>query len=84
MSTEQMRSEFEKMNYGGLAKWDNGNYVSEMTQSMWQAWQDSRAELVVPLPSAEGFSIYSKETAQVAIDCCAEAILSVGIAVREG
>ncbi|KGA24925.1 hypothetical protein AO825_08360 [Pectobacterium brasiliense] len=87
MSTEQMRSDFEKMNPGGLAKWDNGSYVSEMVQSMWrayqQAWVDSRAALVVVLPSTEGFSIYSKETAQIAIDGCVEFMLEAGITVRD-
>ncbi|GKX40304.1 hypothetical protein SOASR014_40430 [Pectobacterium carotovorum subsp. carotovorum] len=80
MSTEQGRADFEKW----FLDQKRAKYPYANLDIAWGAWQASRAELVVPLPSAEGFSIYSKETAQVAIDCCAEAILSVGIAVREG
>lgn len=83
MSTEQMRSEFEewwKKNNADV-KTPMGILVKGIAE---KAWRESRTALVVTIPSAEGFSIYSKETAQVAIYGCVEAILAAGITVREG
>ncbi|GKV89307.1 hypothetical protein [Pectobacterium carotovorum] len=94
MSTEQMRNSFEKMRgHGGLAKWPGGNYVSEMTQSMWsayqKAWQASREELVVELSAdlpCDGYSdaamhnwCRNEMKSQIA-----EIIRAAGITVKEG
>ena len=80
MSTEQINAAFEK--------WWTAPEQHEVRISCakgwgFKIWQASRAAIVVTLPSTEGFSIYSKETAQVAIDCCAETMLAAGITVRD-
>lgn len=34
---------------GGLAVFENGVYVSELTRAVWSGWQSSREEIVVDL-----------------------------------
>lgn len=51
---EKMRAEFEAwafLNIGGLDRWPDGSYRNEFMQTAWQAWQASRASLVVGLPT---------------------------------
>lgn len=57
-------------------------YANEEINIRFRAWRASRKALVVILPSTEGFSMYEKETARVAIDCCAEAMEEEGITVE--
>ena len=55
--SEKMREEFESwlMDNGQLAlKEDDGEYSFQHTRLAWQAWQASRAALVVELPDSTG------------------------------
>ncbi|MCW2477728.1 hypothetical protein [Candidatus Symbiopectobacterium sp. NZEC135] len=79
MSTEKSNAAFEK--------WWEAPEQRELRSSCakgwgFKIWTASRTALVVTLPSTEGFSIYSEETAQIAIDGCAEVMLAAGITVR--
>lgn len=51
MNNDKMRAEFEEwiQSNGGDIRL-NGEYVSNVTDCAWQAWQASRAALVVELP----------------------------------
>lgn len=37
---------------GGLAKHENGKYVSELTDAVWRGWQASREAVEVDFPAA--------------------------------
>lgn len=48
-------------------------------QLRWEAWQASRAALVIELPNSECFGEYSQEAARVMRDGCADAISEAGL-----
>lgn len=81
--SEKMREDFELwLNDSGQLslKEDDGEYSFQHTRFAWQAWQASRAALVVELPQkpycAQGMAYpdYSD-----ALNDCREAIESVGV-----
>lgn len=52
---EESRKQFEHecrngLINGGLARHDNGSYVSELTHAVWRGWQASRAAIEIELP----------------------------------
>ena len=59
MTTSREQFEAECLNgliNGGLAKHENGKYVSELTDAVWRGWQASREAVEVELPTR--------------VDCC--------------
>lgn len=87
MSTEQSREEFEQwaelvgaLSWGYLKKQrtPNGSYSVQIYGYMWSAWQASREELVIELPSWDNF-----DTTQQIISEAAERIRATGITVRD-
>lgn len=65
-----------------LASWSGEKYENRIVEGMWQAWQASRASVVVELP--EWFETYGmcSESARIATECCQEAIHDAGIRTR--
>lgn len=84
---EQIRQDFEawaksRSNYSGSAielriERFEGSYLSETTQAAWEAWQASRAMLIIELPKYD----LSLERSN-GIDECREAIEAAGIHTR--
>lgn len=101
MSTEQMREEFEAWARDNamllFVKVATGKYRSEKTELAWQAWQASRAALVVELPptitaddvdneyfqSADDLSAISARMVNGAIAACGAFIKAAGVRVKE-
>lgn len=88
--SEKMRDEFEifvlhNHSYGAGCRGD-GSYYSTKINDMWQAWQASRAALVVELPSFENGSIrgYSGdcEEANMIVDAVAESLDDAGVSYK--
>ncbi|MBN3043324.1 hypothetical protein H4F47_10375 [Pectobacterium brasiliense] len=88
MSTEQIREEFEQwaelvgaLPWGYLKKQrtPSGGYSVQVYVYMWEAWQASRSELLIELPSWDSF-----DTTQQIISEAAERVRAAGITVKEG
>lgn len=86
MSTEQMREEFEAwlISTGESADSQNGIYLSPIANIGWEAWQASRASLVVEFSTrcecccSEG----EKGILDAMAEDCAEEIRAAGITVK--
>jgi len=77
--SEQMRKEFEewfKKSHTGNVQQIDGEYTHGATERLWQAWQASRAAIVVELPD---WSEY--DTPRQAIDACGQSLTEIGIGV---
>lgn len=63
--------------------WNQDGYrdpkIAAAYRNFCAGWDASRSDLVIELPSTEGFGEYSEETARVMRDCCADAIEYVGV-----
>ena len=88
--SEKMRDAFElwaqyEHGYCAGAKTDGTYYVTKIN-NMWQAWQASRASLVVELPSFENGSIrgYSGDCdeANMVVDAVAESLGAAGVTYK--
>lgn len=70
---------------GGLAKHENGKYVSELTDAVWRGWQASREAVEVQLPDRRDYeeTLSDHELGfNIALEQCAEAIRAAGIKVK--
>lgn len=82
---KESRKAFEKacrdgLINGGLAKFDNGVYASELTRAVFIGWQASRAAIEIELPE----SWYDEDMDHVVnYDEVVEAISAAGIKVKE-
>jgi hypothetical protein len=83
--SEQMRKEFEnwavatKDQFGlpfFVMKDEQGKYIDHAAEISWQAWQASRAGIVVELPD---WSEY--DTPRQAIDACGQSLTEAGFGV---
>lgn len=88
--SEKVREEFEvwarcEHGYCAGAKADGTYYVTKIND-MWQAWQASRAALVVELPSFENGSIrgYSGDCdeANMVVGALADALYDAGVSYK--
>lgn len=91
MSTEQSREEFEQwaelvgaLPWGYLKKQrtPSGGYSVQVYVYMWEAWQASRSELLVDLPTQEKYD--DPLSAHNAINDCKDILRAAGITVKEG
>lgn len=82
MSTEQMRSEFE-------AWWEKNNCDVKTPMGILvkgiaeKAWRESRAALVVKLPTPMDGDCGASYSFNEALDLCASSIRAAGITVRD-
>ncbi|WP_312387643.1 hypothetical protein [Atlantibacter hermannii] len=86
---EESRKQFEHecrngLINGGLARHDNGSYVSELTHAVWRGWQASRAAIEIELPSKQPCSQYEHYMPQFTMDAdmVENAIRAAGLTVK--
>ena len=86
--SEKMRESFElwwrSLGHQGFRKKPDGRYGFGHTETAWQAWQASRAALVVELPPEreERFIDSYQEGWNDAIDSCRVLVESVGVTCK--
>lgn len=64
---------------GGLAVFENGVYVSELTRAVWAGWKASRAAIEIELPEEESLGCHAIYYAEDVI----EAIEQSGLKVKK-
>lgn len=80
--SEKMRAEFELWlnDNGQLAlKEESGEYSFQHTRCAWEAWQASRAALVVELPSLENGLIHPFDGPSMIVDAVAKQLDAAGV-----
>lgn len=82
---EKMREEFEawwvsRPHRKQPEKFQNGDYMAPAVLSAWEAWQASRAALVVELPNERSLS--ASDDPWAVRDWCKDAIEAVGVRVK--
>lgn len=66
---------------GGLAVFENGVYVSELTRAVWSGWQASRSSIELNLTSE--WDISSDGSRHYDADSVDEQLLALGIKVKK-
>ena len=84
--SEKMREEFDlwaqhELGYCAGAKTDGTYYVTKIND-MWQAWQASRAALVVELPSLENGLIHPFDGSSMIVDAVANQLDAAGVTCK--
>lgn len=90
VSMDESRIAFEKACHdglinGGLGKFYNGVYASELTRAVFSGWQASRAAIEIELPEACSccYSESEKELHDSAMSEVADILSAAGIKVKE-
>lgn len=83
---EELRKQFEHecrngLINGGLARHDNGSYVSELTHAVWRGWQASRAVIEIELPEI-AWDITECGSQHYDVDDVKDSIRAAGLTVK--
>ncbi len=83
---DKIREEFERwassVGFIDMLKHDEYGYQDHSVQAAWDAWQASRAYLIIELPLKSTFDDEESDGYNEAIDDCKKAIRSAGIEVK--
>ncbi|HHH0668466.1 TPA: hypothetical protein ACPZOM_001576 [Yersinia enterocolitica] len=87
MDITKSQSDFEVacrnglINYG-LAKFENGEYASESTRSVFSGWLAGRESIEVELPEYQAEDYYQNAGYNAAIDDCSSILRTAGIRIK--